>query len=213
MLGGEETAREVDCLSAVSSTEKRKQDLNVAQAASQGDCQAQRELAERLINRVRTSVAYLAPNYADKDDLAQRALLEVLRSAGSFRAESSLETWADRIATRTAMRLIKQRARQAEIVSLVSEPVDEGFHDGEEEARKTRLRNRLVNLLGRISPDRRNAVVLHFVHGYSVAEIAQMTEAPVNTVRDRLRIGKALLRKSILLDPVLCSALDGEGKL
>jgi RNA polymerase sigma-70 factor (ECF subfamily) len=157
-------------------------------------------MAERLIDRVRTTVSYLAPNHPDADDLVQRALIEILRSAGSFRGESALETWADRIASRTAMRLLKQRARHAEVVTLVAEPEPEEFLSGEDEAAKAGLRTRLAGLLSRLSPERRAAVVLHYVHGYSVQEISEITETPANTVRDRLRVGKALLRKYLLKD-------------
>ena len=145
-------------------------------------------------------MTYLAPNHPDADDLVQRSLIEILRSAGSFRGESSLETWADRIAARTAMRLIKQRARQAEVVTLVADPEPEEFLSGEDEAEKAGLRRRLSGLLSRLSPERRSAVVLHYVHGYTVDEISEITETPANTVRDRLRMGKALLRKYILKD-------------
>ena len=154
-------------------------------------------MAERLIDRVRTTVSYLAPNHPDADDLIQRALIEILRSAGSFRGESALETWADRIASRTAMRLLKQRARHAEV-------------SGEDEAAKAGLRTRLAGLLSRLSPERRAAVVLHYVHGYSVQEISEITETPANTVRDRLRVGKALLRKYMLKDSGTDDAEGGE---
>ena len=40
-------------------------------------------------------------------------------------------------------------------------------------------------VLGRLSPDRRAAVTLHWMHGYSVQEIADMVGAPANTVNAR----------------------------
>lgn len=187
-------------------------DVEVAKAAAAGDTGARRQMAERLLDRVRTTVTYLAPNHPDADDLVQRSLIEILRSAGSFRGESSLETWADRIAARTSMRLIKQRARQAEVVTLVADPEPEEFLSGEAEADKASLRRRLTALLSRISPERRAAVVLHYVHGYSVQEIADLTETPPNTVRDRLRVGKSLLRKYLLKDAGLNEPGNEEGE-
>lgn len=169
-------------------------------------------MAERLLDRVRTTVTYLAPNHPDVDDLVQRSLIEILRSAGNYRGESSLETWSDRIAARTAMRLIKQRARHAEVVTLVAEPEPEEFVSGEGEAEKANLRRRLTALLSRLSPERRSAVVLHYVHGYTVEEISEITETPANTVRDRLRVGKSLLRKYILKDNGLAES-DDEGEV
>jgi len=157
-------------------------------------------------------VTYLAPNHPDADDLVQRSLIEILRSAGSFRGESSLETWADRIAARTSMRLIKQRAHHAEVVTLVAEPEPEEFLSGEAEVEKASLRRRLTALLSRISPERRAAVVLHYVHGYSVQEVAELTETPANTVRDRLRVGKSLLRKYLLKDAGMEDTGSEEGE-
>ena len=167
-------------------------------------------MAERLLDRVRTTVTYLAPRHPDADDLVQRSLIEILRSAGTFRGESSLETWADRIAARTSMRLIRQRARHAEVVTLVADPQPRGFLCGEGEAEKASLRRRLTVLLSRLSSERRSAVVLHYVHGYTVEEISEITETPANTVRDRLRVGKSLLRQYILKDSGLGEAEESE---
>jgi RNA polymerase sigma factor (sigma-70 family) len=108
------------------------------------------------------------------------------------------------------MRLIKQRTRHAEVVTLVAEPEPEEFVSGEGEAEKASLRRRLTALLSRLSPERRSAVVLHYVHGYTVEEIAEITETPANTVRDRLRVGKSLLRKYILKDSGLSESEEAE---
>jgi RNA polymerase sigma-70 factor (ECF subfamily) len=188
-------------------------DCELARRAASGDASSRRAIAERLIDRVHTTLAYLAPTHPDRDDLVQRSLIEILKSVGSYRGDSALETWADKIVTRTAMRLIHQRARQAEIVALVPDPEPTEAPDGapeEDAASRSQMRLRLQALLSRLSPERRTAVVLRFVHGYSIAEIAESTGAPVNTVRDRLRVGKALLRKYILKDPVLGPS-DDEG--
>ena len=91
-------------------------------------------------------------------------------------------------------------AQCAEVVTLVADPEPAEFLSGEDEAAKAGLRRRLSGLLSRLSPERRTAVVLHYVQGYSVQEIAELTEAPANTVRDRLQVGKALLRKYLLKD-------------
>ena len=190
-------------MAAVGTEQGFKQDVALARAAARGDRAAQREIAERLLDRVRTTVTYLAPNHPDLNDLAQRSLLEILRSVGTFSGGSSLETWADRVASRTAMRLIKQKSRQAEVVTLVADPEPPDWLPQEDEESRQRLRRRLTALLSRISPDRREVLVLHLVHGYTVAEIAEMTDTPANTVRDRLQVGRAQLRNHILHDPVL----------
>ena len=65
-----------------------------------GDTHAQRVLAHRLAPRIQRVAHRLLANGADADDAAQIALMEILRSAATYREESSIERWADRIAVR-----------------------------------------------------------------------------------------------------------------
>ena len=55
--------------------------------------------------------------------------------------------------------------------------------------------------LAKLPDKRRSALVLRVLYGYSVAEVAEMTDAPLNTVRDRIRVGLRELRSSIVADP------------
>lgn len=175
----------------------------LAQAAGEGDARANRELAERLLDRVRATVCYLAAGDRDADDLVQLALVAILRSARTFRGECSLERWGDRIAVRTALREIKRRRWRERIVGLEGEVVREGQVSPDHDIQRRLLRERLALLLGQLSPDRRLAVTLHWMHGYSVQEIADIAGAPVNTIRDRLRTGKKQLKRHLNKDPAL----------
>jgi RNA polymerase sigma-70 factor (ECF subfamily) len=47
--------------------------------------------------------------------------------------------------------------------------------------------------------------------GWSLAELAEATGAPLNTVRSRLRLGKEALRRRIQGDPVLAEELETMG--
>jgi len=189
-------------------------DLALTRAAGQGDVRAREQLAKRLFDRVRATVSYLAGGDPDKDDLVQLSLVEILRSASSFRAEGNLDGWADRITVRTSLRALKKRRRvdamvhgaddaQAELARLDAGPSPTGTPGLEQEAQRRQLHQRLALVLGRLDPHRRAAVLLRWVHGYSVEEIADLTDARINTVRGRLRRGKRQMRKLILGDPVL----------
>jgi len=189
-------------------------DLALTRAAGRGDERARQQLAERLFDRVRATVSYLAGGDADKDDLVQVSMVEILRSAGTFRAEGHLESWADRIAVRTSLRALKTRRRRDEVLHAADdaeamlerldvESPGTSTPDLEQEAQRRLLHRRLALVLGRVDPQRRAAVLLRWVHGYTVEEIADLTDARVNTVRGRLRRGKRQLRKMILGDPVL----------
>jgi RNA polymerase sigma-70 factor (ECF subfamily) len=51
-------------------------------------------IATRLLPRVRNLIRYLIRGDQDVDDIAQGALLAVLRGLPSFRGQGSLESWA-----------------------------------------------------------------------------------------------------------------------
>jgi len=139
---------------------------------------------------------YLASRSPDVDDMTQRSLIEVLGACGTYRGESTVEAWADRITTRTVMRLIKRsrlsEAREQGVDEVPEYP--EWSRDIQNPAEVSDQRRAMATLLARLPEERREAMVLKHVHGYSVEEIAAATQTKVNTVRDRLRVARAELR-------------------
>ncbi|MCP4676960.1 MAG: sigma-70 family RNA polymerase sigma factor [Deltaproteobacteria bacterium] len=186
-------------------------DYELAQSAARGDEQACRHLVERLFSRVRRTVSYLAGGGADAEDLSQMALIQIVNSAGSFRGDCTLEYWADRVAVQTAAKCFAKNKRRAELweTHLVVPPA---AHMTENEVEQLRLRQRLAELLHKLSEKHRTAVALHYLYGYKVDEIAELTSARVNTVRGRLRVGKKRLQQLAMRDTLLSEWIAGRTK-
>lgn len=178
------------------------EDLDLARRAASGDRASRRVVATRLMDRARSTVFYLASDDPDAEDYAQLAILEVLRSAGNFRGECSLERWADRIVVRTAMRHIKRRRWRGNVVALDPDVERQPQRTGRDEPERRQVSRRLAEVLGGLSPERRAVVMLQLVYGHSIAEIAEITASKPNTVRDRLRLGRKQLRKVLARDPL-----------
>lgn len=178
-------------------------ELEMTQKAAGGDHNAKRDLVNSLLDQVRRTVSYLSGPDKDADDLTQLALIQILKSAGSFRGECTLNYWADRITVRTSMKQFRKRQRREKLaLSMWPEtPLDDSGLEDHLASRQIRVH--LSKVLQKLSPERRSVVVLHHLQGYGIAEISEMTGAPINTVRDRLRIGRKQLRKRILTDPSL----------
>src|SRR5689334_16582344 len=83
-------------------------------AAVAGDRAATAALLAELLPRARNVVRFLLRGDSEVDDFAQNALIQVLRSLPSFRGESSLTTWVDRITVRTVLRQLGRRQRERE---------------------------------------------------------------------------------------------------
>lgn len=170
-------------------------ELALARKAAEGDRAAQATIARRVLPRVRKVARSLASTTADADDAAQHALLEVLRSCHTYRGDASLERWAARIATRAALRHLKRERKR-------STAADEGIQDAADlrprgSGLAEDLPRGLQAYLRELPEAQRSALVLHHAMGYSLDEVAQLTEVSPNTVKGRLRLGLAALRKLV----------------
>jgi RNA polymerase sigma-70 factor (ECF subfamily) len=178
-------------------------DQDLARGAAAGDRGAARTIAERLFERVRTSVTILAGEDRDADDLVQLSLLEILRSTRTFGGRSSLETWADRITIRTCMSQLRKRNRKV-LPFDRTEPRDQSPDaDPNGCLVRKRLSERLVYQLSRLPIKQRTAVMLRLVYDYDIADIAETTGASSFAVKGRLRLGLRRLRKAARFDPEL----------
>jgi RNA polymerase sigma-70 factor, ECF subfamily len=173
-------------------------DIKLAARAGQGDPDAQRALARQLIGTVRRTVRALLRGRPESDDALQLSMMEVLRSATTYRGEASLERWAGRIAARTALRLVRQlRARGELTFPEGDEALPEAAGVGPTEMRDDAHTSSIHAHLARLPDARRTCIILRHVHGYTVEEIAELTRVSPNTVKDRLLQGRAQLRKAL----------------
>jgi RNA polymerase sigma-70 factor (ECF subfamily) len=126
------------------------------------------------------------------EDTAQEVLLRALRGLPRFRAESKLSTWLYTITwregARAHQRLQRERSRAG---GLVAEPIcpreqDEVATRDELAAWQTRL--------DRLPLRQRLALGYHYLEGLSVAEIAEVMQAPTGSVKAWLKRGRDRLR-------------------
>jgi RNA polymerase sigma-70 factor (ECF subfamily) len=186
-------------------------DSDLATQAASGDKAAKRKLVERLMPRIRSTIHYLAPKDRDADDLVQLTFIEILHSISSFRGECLLETWASKIAVRTAMHHLKKRRFH---LWSKDEEAKEPSHNvtPERQSEQLQLRRHLKQLLERLPLEQCTVIVLRFVHGMSLNEIAEVTESPLNTARERLRVGRQKFQRYMLQDTVLVDWMERRPK-
>lgn len=180
-------------------------DRKLMELVAAEDPGAQSTLVHRLLGRVQRATRALLRERADAEDAAQVALLEVLRSAGSFRGEGSIESWSDRIVVRTALRLARRRVSRQGRIDDHAEP-DRLVGEGEEAdagLARADLPRDLQEYLRALPEARREALVLRHVLGYSIAEVAALTGVSPNTVKDRLLAAREELRRMIRRDHLI----------
>jgi len=163
------------------------------EAAARGDRTAAAALLREVAPRVRNLVRYLVRGDGDIDDIAQEALVSILGGLASFRGEGTFVSWCDRIVARQTFASLRRRRRDR-LELLEPEPLAE-LPSPDAAPDDYAARRQLVTALDHLPNDQRHALVLHHVMGLSVPEIAADLEVPVETVRSRLRLGRAAFRK------------------
>jgi RNA polymerase sigma-70 factor (ECF subfamily) len=176
-------------------------DLALMKLVAGGDAHAQRVLAHRLAPRVQRVARRLLANRADADDAAQVSLMEILRSAQSYREEASIERWADRIAVRTSLRQVRETRRRGWLMgSSNGDAEDLRPSDPSESTQPTHEETPrpLEQYLAELPRARREVLVLKHALGYTTDEIAELVDKPVGTIKDRLVAARKQIRKSIM---------------
>jgi RNA polymerase sigma-70 factor (ECF subfamily) len=164
------------------------------------DPRAVEEIIGRLAPRVRQTVWLLAGGSGEVEDLAQICLLTILESLDKFRGTGPLEAWAGQLTYRVLMRALKRQRRSERTVTLVAEDTGVAPGDPERETERLGLNRALGRLMLKLPEKRREVLVLRVLYGYSVAEVAELTGTPMNTVRDRIRVGLKDLRQAMVRD-------------
>lgn len=171
-------------------------DASIAAVLS-GDQQATESLLRSLLPRVRNVARALLGSDSDVDDVAQAALLEVLRGLDTFRGEGPLAAWVDRITIRVALACARRTRlrREKEQVAAEQELLPMSWTSRPDECLDKR---QVAELLDAMPNEQRAAVVLHHVIGLSLPEVASEQGVSLETARSRLRLGMSRLRATTL---------------
>jgi RNA polymerase sigma-70 factor (ECF subfamily) len=170
---------------------------------------------EALLRRHRTALhAFLARLTGDRaraEDLAQETWLRIVAAAPRWERRARFTTWAFGIARNLAVDDARRAVhRAAESLDAPGESgltrgdaVASGGPDPERAAESARLRPRLEAALAALPLEQREVFVLREYAGVPFAEIAQITRAPVPTVKSRMRYALDALRGALARAGVL----------
>jgi RNA polymerase sigma-70 factor, ECF subfamily len=158
------------------------------------------ELYDYFAPRLTSYLLRLNLERGQAEELAQEVMLVLWQKAALFDAtKSSLSTWLFRVARNRRIDL-KRRDKSA-----LLDPDDPVFQPEAPEAADTgmdaRQRDAGVRAaMDELPDEQRELIVLAFFNGLSHSEIAKKTDLPLGTVKSRIRLAFARLRKAIDAD-------------
>jgi RNA polymerase sigma-70 factor, ECF subfamily len=185
----------------------RTAELALADRAAHGDRAAQRELFLAHRRAVHHVLFRLLGSNDEIEDVIQEAFVQIFRSVGSYRGDSSLGRWCCTLATRAAYALFDRRRRTPHGVDDAADLQDHR-PDVAEQLGTQRAARRLYQALERIDDKHRVAFALVVIDERPVQEVAELTESSVSAVKSRVfRARRELLRRAAK-DPELVSYLE-----
>jgi RNA polymerase sigma-70 factor (ECF subfamily) len=191
-------------------------DRALVKAVQAGDATVASRLCDRVWPQVdRTIRRLLGSRDADRDDVGQLALIELVGTIGRYRGDCSLDSWAQTITSHVVFKHIRRRQLERRIFTdLLDDEVAALGGAGQPEARaNTReLLARVATHLDEMNADRAWAFVMHDVLGYDLREIAEMTKSTVAAAQSRLVRGRRELHGRIGQDPTLVALMDALGE-
>lgn len=157
----------------------------------EADPSAQQELVGIWEKRLLFYIRRLVEREADAWDVLQQTWVQVLRSIGKLRDPAALRPWLYAVARHTAASHYRPelalRSRIDNQADAADVPADE-WVPAVDDALDVHASLPLLSL------EHREVLVLHFLEGMSVHEIAAIVDAPPGTIKSRLYYAKRALR-------------------
>jgi RNA polymerase sigma-70 factor, ECF subfamily len=154
-----------------------------------GDIAAFEKLLRRLHAPIRQYVTRMV-GAADADDVLQEVAIRIFRKVHLLREPTVFRAWAFRIATRISLAHLKRERRwrelenDAELIRTIS------ANSSEHEKPDCNF----LELIDRVSPASRAALLLHYDQHLSLEETAAILNVPLGTVKSRLSYGLTTIR-------------------
>lgn len=163
---------------------------------ARGDQEAFETLYTAMAGSVLGLVRKLLRDVAQSEEVAQEVLIEVWRSAARFDPDKGSATaWIMTVAHRRAVDRVRsvQRAADREHKAAVRDH-ETAFDVVSDQVERRLEREQVRRCLSRLTDLQRESVTMAYYRGYTHQETADLLNAPLGTVKTRLRDGLIRLR-------------------
>ena len=184
-------------------------DAVLVERCRKGDSDAMQRLVLRYQNRIYNVILKICANTDDAAELTQETFVKVIESIEKFEGRSSFYTWAFRIAVNLTLNYCKRNVR----LGFRSLDADESSHDSSDKkqlreflsddsspdpaavAQNKELCDIAIRALMKLDDPQRAVVILRDIEGMSYAQIADVLDVKLGTVRSRLSRARSNMRE------------------
>ena len=163
---------------------------DLVRQAQRGEAEAYTQLVRRFQDAVYATTYQLVLDADTARDLAQETFVRGYQGLSGLRRPASFPAWIVRIARNLATDWLRRPERRWE-------PLSEVTAAQPDVAAAVAARDLVNRALATLPDDNRLALSLFLVNGYTYQEVAQLTDAPLSTVKGRIERAKGRLAKEV----------------
>ncbi len=164
-------------------------DTELVEAARAGDQEAVAAIVDDFMPTVLGAAYGLCGDWDAAGDVAQETFATMVVRLGDLREAAALPGWLMAIVRSCARR---QRSRRAPVLRSIDDPAGpEEIVLARDDARRLRL------AVEALTPELRLPMVLHYFAGHPLAQVAELCDVPLSTVKQRMRVARTRLREGM----------------
>lgn len=170
---------------------------NLVEQVKADDGEAFAELYSLTYQKFYYFAYMLLQNEQDSQDILQDSYLEILQSIHKLNNNTAFVAWAERIIYHSCM---KFKNKQVEIPVEQDElplPQNDSMSPISQ-AESKELSQVLFSMILDLDPGFRAVIFMRYVEQFKIAEIAEILECPLGTVKSRIHLAKKQLRRAAL---------------
>lgn len=175
--------------------------------AKQGDMRA----FEALYQLHKTPIFHTALAISGDRHLAEEILQEVFirahKNLHKMHDDASLAPWLYRVTVNLTYDLTARRKRRQTLRQKLTDWLPVVLKSPEIELETQELQDMVLQAINQLEIKQRTTLVLFYLQGFSMGEIAEITDVPVGTVKSRLHYARQNLRKTVLADKRLLGVI------
>ena len=159
--------------------------------------QSAADLFERHKDRIYSIALRYSGDPAAAQDITQETFLKLFASVGSFRGDSTFESWLFRLVVNACFDYRRKSRRLAPFVESVRNLLHAPGASALDHVLRDEMSVHLKTAIDSLPPEQRMAVVLRYTEGFSYDQIAEAMGCSAGTVASRLSRAHKILERRL----------------
>lgn len=178
------------------------EELTLIARAKRGDLGAFEALYEMHKGPIYRTALAITGDRSAAEEILQETFLRAFKHISKVREGVSLSPWLYRIAVNLAYDHGKARSRTWHVAldGIIEQLIAPASASPENMVEQRELYDLVYEAIDKLEFKQRVALVLFYLHDFSLAEIAEIMDCPVGTVKSRLHYARENLRRELVAD-------------